>query len=170
MILDCALVAASNEHEMLYAGFPGFVEHVLDQRPIDNREHLLRHGLGGRKDAGAEAGNRKNGFADFHIDSVGCFAGGMIRSVGTLLAGFAAGNKDGYVVAAGGPSGEGALTLKRVAVPSAHEPIRSKPRPTVPNRQEKRPAVKPMETVTGPPEIRILIKYRSDKGPEWLRL
>jgi hypothetical protein len=91
---------------MLDAGFPGFVEHVLDQRPIDNREHFFRYGLGGRKNAGAEAGNRKNGFADFHIDSVGCFAGGMIRSVDTLLAGFAAGNKDGYVVAAGGPVGK----------------------------------------------------------------
>jgi hypothetical protein len=37
---------------------------VLDQRPVDHRQHLLRHGLGGRQEPGAEACGGENGFAD----------------------------------------------------------------------------------------------------------
>ena len=66
MILDHALVAAGDEDEMLDAGFPGLVDHILDQRLVDDGEHFLRHRLGGGQDAGAEAGDRKHGFADFH--------------------------------------------------------------------------------------------------------
>ena len=71
MILDHALVAAGDEDEMLDAGFPGLVIHVLDQRLVDDGQHFLRHRLGGGQDAGAEAGDREYGFADFHgIDRV----------------------------------------------------------------------------------------------------
>ena len=66
MILDHALVAAGDEDEMLDAGFLGLIDHVLDQRLVDDGQHLLRHGLGGGQDAGAEAGDGKDGFADFH--------------------------------------------------------------------------------------------------------
>jgi hypothetical protein len=47
MILDHGLVATGHEDEMLDAGFARLVDHVLDQRAVDNRQHLLRHGLGG---------------------------------------------------------------------------------------------------------------------------
>ena len=66
MVLDHALVAAGDEHEMLDAGLPGLVDHVLDQRLVDDGQHFLRHRLGGGQDAGAEAGDREDGFADFH--------------------------------------------------------------------------------------------------------
>ena len=66
MILDHALVAAGDEDEMLDAGFPRLVDHILDQRLVDDGQHFLRHRLGGGQDAGAEAGDRENGFADFH--------------------------------------------------------------------------------------------------------
>ena len=67
MVLDHALVAAGDEDEMLDAGLARLVDHVLDQRPVDHRQHLLRHRLGGRQEAGAEAGDREYGFADrFH--------------------------------------------------------------------------------------------------------
>ena len=47
----------------------GLVDHVLDQRPVDHGQHFLRHGLGGRQEAGAEAGDREDGFADrFHVE------------------------------------------------------------------------------------------------------
>jgi len=40
---------------------------MLDQRPVDHRQHLLRHRLGRRQEAGAEPGHGKDGFADeFH--------------------------------------------------------------------------------------------------------
>jgi hypothetical protein len=64
MILDHGLVAAGHEDEMLDAGFARLVDHVLDQRAVDNRQHLLRHGLGGRQEPGAQTGNRENRFAD----------------------------------------------------------------------------------------------------------
>src|SRR5262245_6292187 len=67
MVLDDGLVAASDEDEMLDAGLARLVDHMLNQRPVDHRQHLLRHGLGGRQEPGAQPGDRENGFADrFH--------------------------------------------------------------------------------------------------------
>src|SRR5882724_8548562 len=66
MVLDHALVAAGDEDEMFDAGFLGLVDHILDQWLVDDGQHFLWHRLGGGQDAGAEAGDRKNGFADFH--------------------------------------------------------------------------------------------------------
>ena len=67
MVLDHALVATSDEDEVLDAGLARLVDHVLDQRSVDHRQHLLRHGLGRRKEPGAQAGDRKYRFANgFH--------------------------------------------------------------------------------------------------------
>ncbi len=66
MVLDHALVAAGDEDEMFDAGLPGLIDHILDQRLVDDGQHFLRHRLGGGQDAGAEAGDREDGFADFH--------------------------------------------------------------------------------------------------------
>ena len=67
MVLDDALVAPGDEDEMLDAGLTRLVDDKLDERPVDDRQHLLRHGLGGGQKAGAEAGDRENGFAyGFH--------------------------------------------------------------------------------------------------------
>jgi len=49
MVLDDRLVAAGDEDEMLDARLARLIDHVLDQPPIDDRQHLLRHGLGGGK-------------------------------------------------------------------------------------------------------------------------
>ena len=68
MILDDALVAAGDENEVLDAGLAGLVDDVLDQRPVDDRQHLLGHRLGRGQEAGAKAGNREDGFANrFHV-------------------------------------------------------------------------------------------------------
>src|SRR5215813_5635872 len=67
MVFDDSLVAAGDEDEVLDAGLARLIDHVLDQRPVDDRQHLLGHRLGGREEAGAETGNRENRFADgFH--------------------------------------------------------------------------------------------------------
>src|SRR5262249_17613861 len=67
MILDDALVAPGNENEMLDAGLPCFVDDMLDDGPVDNREHFLGHGLGGGQESGPQTGNGEDGFADsFH--------------------------------------------------------------------------------------------------------
>jgi len=47
MILDDALVASRDENEVLDAGLAGLIDHVLDQRTIDDWQHFLRHRFGG---------------------------------------------------------------------------------------------------------------------------
>jgi hypothetical protein len=64
VVLDHAFVPARDEDEMLDAGLACFVNHMLDQRPVDDRKHLLGHGLGRRQKAGSETGHGKYGFAN----------------------------------------------------------------------------------------------------------
>ena len=72
-----AFVAAGDEDEMLDAGLARLVDHVLDQRPVDHRQHLLGHRLGGGQEAGAETGDRENGFANrFHVGRIMRESGG----------------------------------------------------------------------------------------------
>ncbi len=77
MVLDHRLVAAGDEDEMLDAGLARLVDHVLDQRPVDHRQHLLGHRLGGGQEAGAEARHRENRFANrFHVGRIMRESGG----------------------------------------------------------------------------------------------
>ena len=80
MVLDDGLVAAGDEDEMLDASLARLVDHVLDQRPVNHRQHLLRHGLGGGQESGAQPGNWKDRFAN---GCHGSFASdGMNRGTG----------------------------------------------------------------------------------------
>ncbi len=62
MVLDDTFVAASDEDEVLDAGLPRLIDHMLDDRPVDDRQHLLGHSLGGGEKARAEPGDREHGF------------------------------------------------------------------------------------------------------------
>jgi hypothetical protein len=64
MILDGALVAPCHEDEMLDAGCPRLVDHVLDHRPIDHRQHLLGNGLGGGQETSAKTCHWEDRLAD----------------------------------------------------------------------------------------------------------
>jgi hypothetical protein len=64
VILDHRLVAPGDEDEMLDAGLARLVDHVLDQRAVDDRKHLLGHRFGSWEEPRAEAGNGKDRFAD----------------------------------------------------------------------------------------------------------
>ena len=68
VVFDYALVAPSDEYEVLDAGLACFVDHDLDQWTVDNCQHFLGHGLCGRQEAGAQSGHGKNGLFDrfFH--------------------------------------------------------------------------------------------------------
>ena len=67
VILDDGLVPSCDEYEMFDASSTRLVDNVLDHRPVDNSEHLLRHCLGGWQKAGAEPCDGKDGLADgFH--------------------------------------------------------------------------------------------------------
>src|SRR6516165_2539264 len=80
MILDDRFVATGDENEMLDSGLAGFVNNMLNQRPIDHRQHLFGHRLGRGQEPGAKPGYRKDRFTDrFHVlamvASTGGFAG-----------------------------------------------------------------------------------------------
>jgi hypothetical protein len=59
MILDDGLVAAGDEDKVLDAGLARLVDRILDQRAVDDRQHFLRHCLGGGQEACAEPGHGK---------------------------------------------------------------------------------------------------------------
>ena len=67
MILDNPFVPPGDEYEMLDAGFARLVDDMLDQRPVNHRQHFLRHGLCGRQEPSAKPGDGKDGFTnDLH--------------------------------------------------------------------------------------------------------
>ncbi len=55
MIGEGVLVPPDDDEDVVDSGSDGFFHDVLDRGLVDHREHLLRHGLGRRKEAGAEA-------------------------------------------------------------------------------------------------------------------
>ena len=64
MVLDDALVASGDENELLDARLARLVDHVLEDRPIDDRQHLLGDGLGRGQEAGAETRDGKHGLSN----------------------------------------------------------------------------------------------------------
>src|SRR5262249_46058615 len=82
MVLDDRFVAAGDKNEMLDTGLAGLVNDMMDQRPIDHRQHPLGHCLGPGQEPGAKPGYRKNRFADgFHALAVAGRTGGFARWV-----------------------------------------------------------------------------------------
>ena len=73
VVLDGPLLAAGHDDDLLDAGGHRLLDRVLDDRLVDERQHLLRLRLGRRQEAGAPAGGREDGFADAHRTS--CRAG-----------------------------------------------------------------------------------------------
>ena len=64
VILDRVLAAAGDEDDVVDAGRDRFLDAVLDDRLVDERQHFLRLRLGRGQEAGAEAGGGEDGFAD----------------------------------------------------------------------------------------------------------
>ena len=64
VVFDDPFVAAGHENEVFDSGLAGLVNDMLNKRPIDDRQHFLRHSLSGRQEPGAEAGYGEDGFAD----------------------------------------------------------------------------------------------------------
>jgi hypothetical protein len=60
VILDCPLGVARDEHELARTRCERLLGRVLDQRLVDDRQHLLRAGLRGRQKAGAASGHGKH--------------------------------------------------------------------------------------------------------------
>src|SRR5262245_51407261 len=64
MILDQALAATSDEDEMLDAGIPRLVHDMLNDRTVDDGQHLLGYRLGRWQEARAKPCHGKHGLAD----------------------------------------------------------------------------------------------------------
>ena len=64
VVLDAALVAPGDEDHLGDAGSGSLFHRVLDQRTVDDRQHLLGLRLGGGKEAGTQPGDREYSFAN----------------------------------------------------------------------------------------------------------
>src|SRR6185369_3839964 len=65
VVFDGALAAPGDDNDVLDAGVLRFLDAVLDQGLIDERQHLLRHRLGCRKESCSEPGRGENRFTNF---------------------------------------------------------------------------------------------------------
>ena len=78
MVLERAFAAAGDEDHLLDPGLARLLDRILDQRPVDDRQHLLGHRLGRGQEAGAEArrpGKRPCGRAFIRVRRSGSSAG-----------------------------------------------------------------------------------------------
>ena len=64
VIFDGVLAAAGDEDDVVDARGDRFLDAVLDDRLVDERQHFLGLRLGGGQEAGAEAGGGEDGFAN----------------------------------------------------------------------------------------------------------
>jgi hypothetical protein len=65
VVFHGGLAAAGDDDDLGAAGGDGLFDSVLDEGLVDEAEHLLGHGLGGREKACAQACGGEDGFADF---------------------------------------------------------------------------------------------------------
>ena len=63
VILEAALAPTGDHQDVGDPGADRLLDHVLDGRLVDERQHLLGLGLGGRQEPGAQAGCRDDSFA-----------------------------------------------------------------------------------------------------------
>ena len=75
VVLDRALVGRGDDDDLLDPGGHRLLDAVLDDRLVDQRQHLFGLRLGRGQEAGAPAGGGENGFTDAHRTSVGRVSG-----------------------------------------------------------------------------------------------
>ncbi len=66
VIFDGVLAASGDEDDVVDARRHRLLDAVLDDRLVDERQHLLGLRLGGGQEPGAETGGGKHGFANAH--------------------------------------------------------------------------------------------------------
>ena len=67
VVLDGALGAAGDKNHRIDTRGDRFFNRILDQGLVNDGEHFLGAGLGGRQEACAQARNRKHGFSDYFL-------------------------------------------------------------------------------------------------------
>jgi hypothetical protein len=63
VVFEAALAPARDDEDVVDAGPHGLLDHVLDRRPVDDRQHLLGLGLRRRQEPRAEACRRDHRLA-----------------------------------------------------------------------------------------------------------
>ena len=74
MVFDRVLAAPGHEQDVVDARGHRFFDAVLNDRLIDDRQHLFWLRLGGWQEAGTETSGGENGFADFSRHKLQCRA------------------------------------------------------------------------------------------------
>jgi hypothetical protein len=69
VLLDDARTRADHDDDLLDARGDGFLDRVLDDRPVDEGQDLLGNGLGCRQESGPVAGGREDRLADARVDA-----------------------------------------------------------------------------------------------------
>src|SRR3546814_14931760 len=64
MIFDDALSAAGDKDHLLNASLQGFIDGILNERPIHDRQHFLGHDLRRGQESCAKSSDRKDGFSN----------------------------------------------------------------------------------------------------------
>ena len=75
VVLDRPLLAGRDDDDLLDPGGDRLLDRVLDDRLVDEREHLLRLRLRGRQEAGAPSGGGEDGFANAQSNLRSTWAG-----------------------------------------------------------------------------------------------
>ena len=70
MILDCSLIRATDNDDIFNASLNQFLDDVLNNRLINQRQHLLWHGFGLRQKSRTKTGSGDDSFSWFsHISA-----------------------------------------------------------------------------------------------------
>ena len=70
MVFNGGFAVSGDENKVLDTGGLCFLQSILNQRLVDNRQHLFGHGFRGRKKAGSKASDGENGFADADVHDI----------------------------------------------------------------------------------------------------
>ena len=88
VVLDRVLAAAGHQDDVVHAGRDRFLDAVLDDRLVDERQHLFGLCFGGRQEPRAEARGGEDGLADgvahARHRSIGRMRGREVRSIGRM--------------------------------------------------------------------------------------
>ena len=82
MVLDRPFLAGGDDDDLLDPGSDGLLDRVLDDRLVDQRQHLLGLGLGGRKEASTPSCRGEDGLANAHRTSGTRSVGGRASIAG----------------------------------------------------------------------------------------
>jgi hypothetical protein len=69
VVLDRALLAGGDDDHLFDAGRDGLLDRVLDDRLVDQGQHLLGLRLGRRQETGAPSGGGEDGLSNAHRTS-----------------------------------------------------------------------------------------------------